>query len=206
MSSPDRMQLAHRVCAASKSICELISSRVPIKLLRSDNLIRSPETCAPHPNSTTTSLSVDDQTAHFARLDAISVEIDEWEGISPSANVTKSNSRTKRNVLEETNKSVDVPDEIMSATDIKAFNEQQFCSSVDVAKICDQDKQTFRPIFRHVPRLQEVVRQIEELVEVKKENTRESAKPEFTVLLEKLNQVIWSIQLFKNIFYIKNIH
>lgn len=204
MSSPDYILFARRVCDASKSICDLLSARVPIKVLRSDHLIRSPPIPDPPPTcTTTTSLSVEEQTAHFARLDAISAQIDEWEGISPG-NTTKSNSRSKRIGLEDnTSHSVDVPDELINAKDIKAFNEQRFSSAVDVAKICDQDKQTFRPIFRHVPRLQEVVKKIEDLIDVEKQQQSEEANLEMTVLLEKLQQVIDEYYIMK---WIKNIY
>lgn len=131
-----------------------------------------------------------DQIAHFARLDAISAQIDEWEGITPNNNTTKYNSRSKRSE-ETTVQSIDDPEETqtVNANDIKAFNDQRFGSAVDITKICEQDKQTFRPIFRHVPRLQDVVKQIEGLVDVEREKQSEE-EPHLTELLERLQQVI----------------
>lgn len=210
MSSPDNhMKLARRVCDASKAICELISSRVPIKTLRGDVLDRSSEVIDPATSITLNSMTVEQQIAHFARLDEISAQIDEWEGISPS-NVTRTNSRakrigledTKRNSLEESNQSIELPEEMINANDIKAFNEHQFSSAIDIAKICDQDKHTFRPIFRHVPKLKEVLKHIEDLIDVKTQKPAEESEPSLTVLLEEINKVYIQIYNQYIIFYI----
>lgn len=185
-SSPDHMELAHRVCDASKTICELLSSRVPIKILRSDHLIRSPED---QPiNATTTSLSVEEQTAHFARLDAISAQIDEWEGITPTK-TTKS--RLKRIESEETSQSVNVSDDTINVKDIKAFNDQRFSDAVDITTICENDKQSFQQIQQAILSLQEVVKQIEDsdVIVEKQSTTPRAENRELTGLLDRFNQV-----------------
>lgn len=187
------MDLARRVCDASKSICDLLASRVLLKAMRNDDLIRSPDVSDPA-IFTRFSMGVTEQMAHFARLDAISAQIDEWEGLPAATNTSKSNSRSKKNLLEDTNQSVDAEDEVVIHTNVvlNAFNEQRFSSAIDVAKLCDQDKQTFRPIFRHVPKLQEVVKQIEALVEADKTpKPLDSNGAQLTDLLRRLNQVFY---------------
>lgn len=209
MSTAEYLELARRVCDRSKSICNLLTNRVPIEPANLDSICRQDKFETP-PTLIRKSMGVEQMLAHFANLDVIDAAIDDWVRSGPNANKLPSKGKklTKKPsllslesevgleesvacIIQTPEQSSKPQDEVaVKREDIVAFNSSQFGTLINVNELCAQDKQKFRPIFKHVPKLQEFVLQIEAVVEKQDRTSAGADDPQMTDLLNQLCDVV----------------